>query len=456
MPNPDHLARLHEGVDAWNAWRNENPGATPDLSGICLPEENLSGADFSGTNLNGANLTRADLRRANFSDAKLRDTDFSEANLSESILRKADLSDANFERADFTGANLVRANLFRVNLRNAILHKANLKRANIVESHLNGADLSGADLSKVDLFVTNLTEANLCEAVLSHATFFVADLNKANLRNARLWGVELYESTLTQADLTNANLWLGRIIRCDLSDAVVENAIVKDLRVHELKGRPVPPSLLRLDDEGDNVIFGQKAHAVFQQSAIMEIYLNLRLSDLELACFHLHFVNLRQYRVVPDVHLSGQRHEGSSTVLCFQANTYEEIYRGLASLLAPFPRCRAIDWAKSLSNIPRDELTDGILDWVKPGPEVKERTWPLAEHLACAFMGFRNICVSCIKHVGNGPHVQIDVVQDSQKASQLFPPNPSECQSPHSLIVSLRERNEIYIADEKQMKRLGK
>ena len=33
MANPEHLAKLKQGVDAWNQWRKENPDTKVDLSG---------------------------------------------------------------------------------------------------------------------------------------------------------------------------------------------------------------------------------------------------------------------------------------------------------------------------------------------------------------------------------------------------------------------------------------
>jgi hypothetical protein len=32
MANPEHVAKLNEGVQAWHAWRRNNPEVTPDLS----------------------------------------------------------------------------------------------------------------------------------------------------------------------------------------------------------------------------------------------------------------------------------------------------------------------------------------------------------------------------------------------------------------------------------------
>ena len=33
MASKKHVARLRQGVDAWNQWRRENPKICPDLSG---------------------------------------------------------------------------------------------------------------------------------------------------------------------------------------------------------------------------------------------------------------------------------------------------------------------------------------------------------------------------------------------------------------------------------------
>jgi hypothetical protein len=40
MANPEHLARLAEGVESWNAWRRENLSVEPDLSAADLRGRN--------------------------------------------------------------------------------------------------------------------------------------------------------------------------------------------------------------------------------------------------------------------------------------------------------------------------------------------------------------------------------------------------------------------------------
>ncbi len=85
MANPEHLAKLKEGVEAWNAWRDENPDVMPDLV-----ETNLSGADLFEANLSGANLSVADLTGANLSLADLSVADLTGADLSGADLFMAD------------------------------------------------------------------------------------------------------------------------------------------------------------------------------------------------------------------------------------------------------------------------------------------------------------------------------------------------------------------------------
>jgi hypothetical protein len=74
MADEEHLALIREGVDAWNAWRLENPH---------IREADLREADLSGANLRGADLLKANLLKANLLGANL-----DEAVLSGTVLDK--------------------------------------------------------------------------------------------------------------------------------------------------------------------------------------------------------------------------------------------------------------------------------------------------------------------------------------------------------------------------------
>ena len=64
MTDPEHLARLKQGVKAWNTWREGNPNILPNLKGADLSKGNLKGAFLARTNLEQASLERVDLEMA--------------------------------------------------------------------------------------------------------------------------------------------------------------------------------------------------------------------------------------------------------------------------------------------------------------------------------------------------------------------------------------------------------
>ncbi len=141
MANPEHLAKLMEGVQAWNEWRQTTPSIRPDLS---------------DANLSGRNLIAADLRLA----------------------------------------NLGWINLYRADLRQAQLVGANLNGANLNQAKLSGANLHGAYLEGADLFRADLTRADLSEAVLRGVAFVETDLTGATLTGSSVYGASVWNVTL--------------------------------------------------------------------------------------------------------------------------------------------------------------------------------------------------------------------------------------------------------------------
>jgi uncharacterized protein YjbI with pentapeptide repeats len=124
MANDEDLARIRQGVPAWNDWRQQNLLHRPDLRR----------ADLSGSDLNRANLSWADLRWANLQGAKL---------------WRADLSVTHLVETDFTNANLEEADL-----RFAILLKTNL-----TDEVLTGCSIYG--ISAWDVRLDGATQNNL-------------------------------------------------------------------------------------------------------------------------------------------------------------------------------------------------------------------------------------------------------------------------------------------------------
>ncbi len=129
MANPEHIAKLKEGVEAWNRWRDENPEIAPDLSTIDFNVEfehlkvvtiwNRTGRlDLGSTprwfkhyTLKGVNFSRTNLWRSNLDRVRLQRADLRKANLSftyltDAVLWGVNLRRANLEHSDLNGAYL--------------------------------------------------------------------------------------------------------------------------------------------------------------------------------------------------------------------------------------------------------------------------------------------------------------------------------------------------------------
>jgi uncharacterized protein YjbI with pentapeptide repeats len=91
LANPEHLAKLREGVEPWNQWKKQNPEVEANLREARLGFAELEGADLRGAILIGADLTNANLDGASLSPAYLQNADLSWARLIEADLRGADL-----------------------------------------------------------------------------------------------------------------------------------------------------------------------------------------------------------------------------------------------------------------------------------------------------------------------------------------------------------------------------
>jgi hypothetical protein len=194
LANPEHLAKLKEGVESWGQWRKQNSEVLPDLHGA-----NLVGADLSGAILSGAILSEADLSKANLS--------------------VADLS---------------RANLFRANLAGADLSGAYLAGANLRKAHLGGAHLSAAHLSNANFNEADLREANLTGANLRGANLVGADLRGAILREA-----DLVRAILVGTNLEGANLTASRVYGISAWDVRLEGAIQSKLVITPREETPI-------------------------------------------------------------------------------------------------------------------------------------------------------------------------------------------------------------------------
>jgi uncharacterized protein YjbI with pentapeptide repeats len=213
LANPEHLAKLKEGVEAWNPWRKQNPDVRPDLrkanlGGGFLERVDLRKADLREANLREARLGGAELQGADFREAILIGADLTTANLegaslSPAYLSKARLVGAKLTEADLSGADLTEAILIRANLRQAKLTRAGLNRALLLNAHLSVADLCEADLSGADLGEANLVGENLRGADPSRTGLVETNLEAANLTGCSVYGISAWNVRLERALQSN-------------------------------------------------------------------------------------------------------------------------------------------------------------------------------------------------------------------------------------------------------------
>ncbi len=176
MANADHVKWLLQGVDVWNAKR-QNERFRPDLEGANVYAEFQNASKLKpdgkipldGIDLSEANLYRIDLKNASLEDAKLWGSDIRSANLSEANLTGADISDSALEGTNLWKCCLAGARLWYVMAKRAYLHEADLTNASLIRVDLEHADLAKTDLANCTLHQCNLDHADLTNATLTCA-----------------------------------------------------------------------------------------------------------------------------------------------------------------------------------------------------------------------------------------------------------------------------------------------
>ena len=238
MANPQHVAVLKKGVQAWNDWRQQNYDLIPDLSDEDLSGLDLSGAILSGAilfdaNLSNTSLVEAQMNETNLTNAKLMNANLTRAEMIGAYLEEAELSEAILDEANLSKAWASDANFYNSNLDQAYLEGASLYRVNFTDASLKEAHLSGSQLSETILEGADLRKADLRSCILNNANLRKANLEEAKLSGVNLSGADLAESTLVQADLSQAIF-----IETNLTSALFDKVTIYGISVWDIKGIP--------------------------------------------------------------------------------------------------------------------------------------------------------------------------------------------------------------------------
>ena len=264
MANAKHLARLVQGVAAWNAWRRRSPTVNPDLSRAFLIEAELRGINLSNTNLERANLRMSTLSRANLTRANLRGADLraaglrraklTHADLTRAVLRFTSLVDADIEGALLTGCEIYGTSAW--NLRGTPRDQSNLViRANREEPAVTVDDLEVAQF--IYLLLHNNKIRNVIETVGKKAVLilgrFTAERKAVldavrDLLRLRGYVSILFDFPASKArDLTETVVTLAHMSRFIIADLTDPLAVPQELTaiIPHLPSVPVLPVILR-------------------------------------------------------------------------------------------------------------------------------------------------------------------------------------------------------------------
>jgi len=139
MANPEHVAKLKEGVEAWNAWRRTTSDK-PDLSRIVL-----TNTEFAGCDLTGSDFSDAILEQVTFIGCKCNTCSFERANLVAVILFATQMHSCNFKDARIGFSEF---------------HGTSLRQSEFAGAAVQGTAFAGVDLRGVQGLDTVEAHAN--------------------------------------------------------------------------------------------------------------------------------------------------------------------------------------------------------------------------------------------------------------------------------------------------------
>ncbi|MBL1173609.1 pentapeptide repeat-containing protein [Pantanalinema sp. GBBB05] len=227
-PDSLHLALLHQGVDIWNDWRQQNPKIIPSFHK----------ADLIEADLNHANFNKAEFKEANLSGSNLSGASFNEATLTKANLTKANLSGAGFYEADLTEVDLANANLDctcfnKVDFNGSKFTNATFHVIRISDTNCSQCDFSGASFHAGEIMRTNLNKTNFSNTVFDRTLFLGARLHGANFSGATLNNVKMPGAYLNGAKFNNANLAGIDLSGADLSNVDLSSADLSDANLSD-------------------------------------------------------------------------------------------------------------------------------------------------------------------------------------------------------------------------------
>jgi hypothetical protein len=240
MANDDHIAQLKKGVDAWNAWRGDNPNIRPDLRQANLSGANLSEADLARANLRMTQLFLANLGGADLSRANLREANLSRANLNKANLRAANLTAVTLVDADLTGADLTYCRIYGASAWGLKLDEAKQQNLVITREREPVITVDNIEVAQfIYLMLNNQKVRDVIDTITSKAVLIlgrftderkaVLDALRDELRKHDYLPILFDFSVPATRDITETVSLLARMARFIIADLTDPSSIPKEL-----------------------------------------------------------------------------------------------------------------------------------------------------------------------------------------------------------------------------------
>lgn len=186
-------------------------------------------ADFQGKNLSGAVLGGTVLNKSNLRFTNLSNAYIGLANLNYSDLGSANLQNTQLIRSNLKGALLDRARLITANFRFACLDSANFSSAiayaaDFTNAEANYAIFDHVHFVRTEFIMSQLRGSHFYDADLQYSIFNSANLQGSVFWGSNLKGVNFEGAILDSVDFTSA----------DITEAILANASLKDVKGIEL------------------------------------------------------------------------------------------------------------------------------------------------------------------------------------------------------------------------------
>lgn len=210
-----------DGFDAQDGQFTEARFVESTFRGVNLSRSNLDTAvlvdtthdqtDFSNAMLEQTCLYALDLRTCQFKGVRgrrivLASSRLDGVDLKNVYMPQAQCSETSFEQTEFAGADLSGANFVDTNFTNAKLQKAQLTLAAFVRANLSGANLEGAVLDKARLVKCDVTGALLKDIHAKRSVWHLSNLTNSDFTAAVLDGSDMIGANLQGADFRQASM----------------------------------------------------------------------------------------------------------------------------------------------------------------------------------------------------------------------------------------------------------